>query len=334
MTTNSKKIALKDATAITALDIHEGVQLIAIGQQADTKGKVILSLFNADSLELVSIVETYNNNYIPAVAFSRDGKILFYSRDDDMVLLFDTVKLKGMDYFIDNEKNRKIISSTFDDKIIVSGIDLEVWNIDQREKLWDLDNYKAYEICDTFDLSLGNVSWDFKEYPVTIPYIKEPLSACFFNKGQSILYCGDNKPSITRVNMQTFVEETFINDGVIQSFNMKVDPSEDFLMVSGQIPNGDFIWDTQKKKRVLVNLYNEKFGHSPSFDFHPSKRILAVGSTVGYLSLVDMDNGNFLLSEKIHQGSISQLKFYQGGSKIISGSIDGQVLVTEVSAFV
>ncbi len=318
-------IKLKGKGGVRAFAVSNKGKLIAVAQHGLKTGDAILSILDAATFETIEVIEVYDENSIYALAFTANDDLL-YANNDYVVHVFDTQKMKRVDA-IETAQVREIVASISSDKALCLGRYLEVWNIEADELLFRLDDYESFQVVEAGKLP-RSLSWSVKSN-MPDSFVSEPPAACFSAKSDhKIYYAGVNKSKIFSLDMKTKKSKTLINDGVLQAREIKVSKGDKYLAVSSRYPQGDFVWKVDTGERVAESLINDKYGSASAIDFHPSGTMLALGSIVGFLTIVDLQKEEVIFSEKIHDTGINQVRFSESGSSVMTAANDGKLIIT------
>ncbi|MBE7169598.1 MAG: hypothetical protein INR73_03365 [Williamsia sp.] len=329
MKSDKIKININHSLPIIAMDANAGSTLLAVSQQGATEKDPILTLIDLKTRKEIHIIEHYDLNSIPSLAFSHTQDLLLYSKNDEQVEIFDLKKRSITDSIV-TSRNRKIRCAKSSGKVVLSGTATEVWDAGNTTLLWREDKYKAFQQHGPVSTKDIKASWD----PAAASrqaFISQPAAACFFDHDKKILYAGVNEPKIFVYDLQDKSLAPLLHDGPFQCNDLKLSRDEKYLCSLNQVPAGLFVWNLATKERAARQHANEKEAPSSAIDFHPTKNILAIGSATGYLTLLDIEQEKVLFSECIHDTKISQLLFVNEGRHVITASMSGELLLTEIS---
>lgn len=319
-------VKLKGKGGVRALAVSSDGKLLAVAQHGFKYGDAILSLLDATTLGTIEILERYNDNSIYALAFTADDAYLIFSKDDYVVHVMDVSKRKLVNA-IETSYNRKIVTSVSSDRAVFSGRYLEVWNVDTEELLFRLEDYEAFKVTKA-NKNISDVSWVNKHLAVS-SFAAEPAQACFSTKEDNkIYYTGVNNPALYMLNLKTGKTKVVIDDGVLQAKEIKVSRDDKFVAVSSRLPQGDFVWKLSTGKRVATSLISDKYYSGSVLDFHPDAPMLALGSYVGFLTIIDLLKEEVYYSEQIHNANINQVQFIDNGNKVMTAADDGRLIIT------
>lgn len=320
-----EEIKLKGKGGVSAFDVSHDGKFLAVAQHGLKKNDALLSLLDASTYKLLGVLEKFDENSLHALAFDKDGHLL-YSKDNYAVHVLDVQTGETVNS-VNTRYNRGIIASRYSHKAISLGSYLEVFDVDREELLFRLDGYEAFQITEPGKIS-GNVSWLDKK-PNFDSFIAAPPVACFSTQNDNRVYfTGVNTTSIIGVDLETRQTETLIPDGVLQAKEIKISSADRYLAVSSQMPQGDFVWEIPSGKRVAPSLISDKYRSSSAFGFHPTAPVLASGSRVGYLTIIDLEKEEILYSENIHGAAINQVQFIENGARVLTAGSDGKLKVT------
>src|SRR5438046_1287317 len=94
MNIKSRHIKIENPAPVIAMETNSKTTMLAISQQGEHTTDAILSLIDMASLKEMQVIERYDLNSIPSMAFSFVQDILLYSKNDHYVEIFDLRELK------------------------------------------------------------------------------------------------------------------------------------------------------------------------------------------------------------------------------------------------
>jgi len=312
---------------VMSLAYNSTRDILAIGQMGSAEDDTILSLWNPSKKTEIQVIESSASKSIFAACFDYRDKFLLYS-DNSKFFVFDIDLNQKHVLDTDNEKITKIASAKSTPIIVVSGKNVEIFNIDSGKSIWKLDDYHGGSKTKNFTISNLPEKWG----GANLNFINEAATVEIFNDGQTVLIGGHNKGCIEEINISSMTVTNKIFPAPIQSYAMSLGCKETTLAVSSKIPYANFIWNLESGQRLLPDIFNERFGGYSSLCLHPTRRFLASGSLVGFVSVQNLEDGSFVFSEQLHQGRVSQVLFAGDSNKIFSGGEDGDVRFIEFDA--
>lgn len=120
---------------------------------------------------------------------------------------------------------------------------------------------------------------------------------------------------------------------VIKTMHVKSDFSDDFkfvgnnrLIIHGR---GFACWDISGIHPELIWDISEKVGYSRSIDISPDKS-MCVAASGNDILLIDVNSGNLLHTFKRHNRIVNCVQFSASEDKIVSGGIDGKIIIWDI----
>ncbi|RNI33809.1 hypothetical protein EFY79_17620 [Hanamia caeni] len=322
----ANNLPLPNGSPILSLAYNSELNMLAVGQMGDSKNKPNLSLWNPFEKKVIKIIEENAYQNIWALCFSYQGKHLVYS-DKTKLFIYDISSDKKHEFKTDNSKIIRIISSKASPMIIVTGKYVEVIDIDSGENIWKFKGYQAESQTKNLEIQKLPAEWKIKTE--TLSYVNEPATVEIFDDGESVLIGGHNKAQIQQIEISSgkIIKEIF--PAPIQGYFMSLGCNETVLAISSKIPYANYLWELETEKRILPEIFNERFGGYSSLCLHPKKRLLLSGSLAGFVSMQKLDDGGFIFSEKLHDGRVSQVAFSNVSKTFFSAGDDGKVRIIE-----
>src|SRR6266567_6915462 len=145
------KLPLTDKAPVLSLAYSERLGLLAIGQMGDSSGKASLTLWDPHKRKVIAIVEKEAYRNIWAMDFDYRDKYLVYS-DNHNLFRYDISSGEKRVLKIDNGKIARIVSSKSGSRMIVSGKQVLVLDIDTAEIIWKLDSYEDLAKTDGLEI--------------------------------------------------------------------------------------------------------------------------------------------------------------------------------------
>jgi len=325
------KLKLKTKSPVIALDISANGNLLAVAQKGNSNGDPNLTLWDLKSLEIQEIIESIPDKYIDDVSFNRDGTILSYIIKNK-IMFYEIRKKKKSQNFIELENAHHVKFSKHNDYLIITGTYIEIWDTDKMKRIWSFEDYIGKGTTE-------NINQDILKKYYKLP---ERIASSFYNNQPPVAeFLSDSRIIFTGINTSNFcIYEIASNHlleqfpgGVLQAEYMELDIHENYLFIISKIPDADLCWNFKTKNRWLPDLLNERFYSSACFNFHPSSKVFATGSKNGSVSIRSLKDGKFLMNELLHNGAVNAVKFSPDGTKIISGGIDGAVIIIDISEY-
>jgi WD40 repeat protein len=307
---------------VLSLAYSTTLQLLAVGQMGDSVKKPSLSLWDLSNKKSILTLEDEPYSNVSAMCFDFSGRQLIYSCNDSLFILDINSREKQAIEGAPKKVN-KIVSSLQKPRIVVSGVQTTVYDIESAQTIWRLEGYDASAMTENLAVPALPSEWKIKSG--SLNFKNEPAIVQIFSDGQKILVGGHNKAKVEMIEVPTGKVLKEIFPAPVQAYWMSLGCDEEVLAVSSKIPYANFIWDLESGSRILPNLFNERYGGYSSLCLHPTKKWLASGTLVGFVSLQSLEDGRFILSEQLHAGRASQVIFCGNSNTIVSGGEDGTV---------
>jgi WD40 repeat protein len=320
-----EKIPLVSKAPVLCLAYNSDQGILAVGQLSDSNKRPCLSLWNLSSRKSIQLVEDNIQGSIWAMSFDYTGRRLIYS-DNTHLFILEVSSNRKQAIEGDHKRINSIVSSMKSPRVIVSGARTEVLNIETGEQLWNLTGYHGFDTTENLEIQELPHDWNISEQ---LNFKNAPAAVEILRTGEIILVGGHNKGTIEMIEISDGRLLKTIRPAPIQTYWMSLGCNETVLAVSSKIPYASFLWSLENGERILPDLFNERFGGYSSICLHSTKRLMASGSLVGFVSLRDLDNGNFLFSEQLHESRVSQIILSERTNTIFSGGEDGEVRIIE-----
>ena len=295
----SRRLAIP-AGPITSLAYCPRRELLAVGQyRRETQEHPTLSLWSTATWQKFDSVERKGD--VLAACFTSNSSHLVYSMGDALVP-YDLEHLAKQPLDTDLERITTIKASPSSSRVAVSGNHVEVWDISTRERVWRLDAPPTPRDAPTVEL----------------------------RRDQTVVMAGHSREVVEEIDLGSGSRSTLFTPGSAAATCSSIGCDDRVFALVSRAPHADYLWDMTTGERILPELFGERFGGSTSLCVHPTKRLVATGSFVGYVSLQDLDRGGaFVWSEQLHRSMVSAVVI--AGDVVVAGSHDGTVSITEIS---
>jgi WD40 repeat protein len=318
------QLILKNKSPVFCIAHSPTHKLLAVGQMGDNVENASLSLWDYEKGKQVDIIEKAPFQNINSVCFDYSEKYLVYTANDKLIR-YDISNHKKL-AFPDTIKNISKIVSSETPAMIVSGKTTCVLSVDSMETTWRLPEYTGGVNIAGAETSGFPEEWRMKISEKKLDYTTGQAIVEIFGNGETVIIGGHNQSRIQLLNTRSNEIIKEIPDGPLLGNCMSLGCQESILAVSSRIPDANFLWELKSGKRILPDIFNVRFGGYPSVCVHPTKKFIATGSLVGYVSLQNLDDGKFFYSEKLHTNKVNQVVLSNEGI-IFSGSDDGEVKI-------
>ncbi len=310
------------------MDCGYGKPLLAIGINNPGVG-FELQIWDLTNNELIHKI-TELNQWINDVCFSNDCSVLSITTNNSQVHF---IEINSLNIISTIQTNKTFFSSKIkDNKALLIGSQLEVYDYVNHEIIWKLLDYSAeIEITD-WEYSKLNVSWNLPDQRKDMPYVTSPAWGDFYHDSDEILITGNNCTDILLADLKSNMITPFIQDAPLQVLTSKLSVNCRFLNITGSIPDGDFLFDLEDRKRIIPHIFSEQKGGSECTDIGNDNSIIARGFSTGIVLINDLWTGKTKYLEKLHRGRVSSIAFCYDGKVLCSAGEDGRVyLITKIN---
>jgi WD40 repeat protein len=321
----STSLPIANKMPVLSFGYSPSLKLLAISQIPDTRTNTTLSIWDVVTRKEVDIIEGNAKNSAGVACFDYRNKFLIYS-DREKIFAYNITSRKKHELGMNHENVVRIVSSKSSGRIAISGKHVEVLDIDTGESIWKSEEYKAGEKTNYLAVEGLPVEWNSSK----LTYYNEPAVIDILDDGKRILLGGHNKGNIEDIDIESGKVLKRIFPAPMQAYTMSLGFNETILAVSSKIPYANFVWHLESGKRILPEIFNERFGGYSSLNIHPSEKLMVSGSLVGYVSVQNLENGNFIFSKKLHGARVSQVLFSDKLNTVFSASDDGDVRISDL----
>jgi len=292
---------------IYALDISPNGQQLVLGQQGDDVGSPILSLWNLENLQLLSVIDSSSFGIILSARYSSDGRTLAYINSNFEVCLCDLERRELYKLDLADPHVKWLAFAGKSDRLVTAGLFTHVWDVSRREVIWTLPR--------------ALIKQDTK---------KIPIIADLNPNGTQVAVAGLEPNRIVIYDVD--------HGGIIQSLEgapaqarwVSFDPCARCLAAIDWFSHGTFLWDLNSGERFLPDFFNLKTEAYWCLRFHPDCELLALGTLSGFVVIVHLKNGQYVVEQLVHNGRVWDLAFTSDGKHLVSGGDDGIAYVLEL----
>ncbi len=316
-----QNIKSENDVSISFFDISEKYPIMAFGQ-LELNGSNSLIILNLDTQKSNYIVKSSMKS-LNTLSFMPQHDLLCYVLNESEINIINYKSLEKISVFKANNKIRQVKFK--DNLLMIIGNYLEIWDWQKNEKLWFLKNYVGGEITKNWSYDSFQFTWQYPDYQKNKPYFNRAAQGVFTDRDNEILVCGNNTGKVLRINWKTNKTLEEILNAPLQVANVFISEKYKFLVVSGIIPDGDFLWTGIPYTRTLIELFNERMGAYKNIIFHPDEKFVIRGSKYGYVLINRLTDGETLFMEKLHDGEITSLGYDRVGNALYTSGMDGKI---------
>jgi len=303
-----------------------------------------------------------NTNYIKAIAFSEDGRLLAAISDDGSIILYSTEERKLIGKFRVPEAVHITFSS--DSRYLIAfsfkNSELIIFDCEKSKELTRrslrLDSYSSVGRLsssrdakllrsDRFSLHLSQISSIRNLDYIKWPKVNLPDSAAFSTDGDLLFFGEWPNIRLTRVADGRFIEtfssgtNSYSGDPML----IAVGPSKNLFAFAllGALDNAsDSFWlEFQSIRPILIinslnsdnsikpNVSSEKIS---SLAFSSDEQLLAYGSSDGSVRLLRTSDGAILRTLNHSKSEVSSISFSTSGQLMATASLDGVVRIWQI----
>ncbi len=250
-----------------------------------------------DSLRLV--LPEGHSDWITHVNLNSEGNLLLTSSVDGSLKLFDFKGRRLISEFVGKVGpiEEGYISPT--NELLIS----RGWN---GFKLWDLNSGQELNWIDSMNSTVNNVE--------------------FSANGKFILICHTSKVCIYNVETKSLFRTILSNESKLIKSNFSNNSKMLLLLKDSNIEVYDFLHDT-----LIFNISNQR-GKFTTSSFSKDDNLLTASSTLGEVSVFDLQTRNKIRSFLGHDGEVVTAVFSNNGKLILSCGIDNTARIWELES--
>ncbi|HZH31997.1 MAG TPA: WD40 repeat domain-containing protein [Pyrinomonadaceae bacterium] len=302
-----RKVKLPNRTVIHTLDINPAGDQLVVGQDSP-KNHSYLTLWSAPDLKLISELEHEKHELLKMARFTSDGKKIAYVDSTLTPRIYDLEEKKSSPLNLKNPVVQWLAPASKGDQLVVAGALTQVWDASAEKVVWKLP---------------GQVASKNRE---SIPAI-----AALHPNGKQIAVAGVEKGAIRIYDLKQDEPVKSLQDAPDQARWISFDPHGRYLAAIELNSHGTFVWNVRSGKQILPDVFGAEFESYWCLRFHPNGKYLALGMLSGYVVVVRLADGEFLLDEKQHKGRVWDLVFTPDGKHLISGGDDATLFLWELN---
>lgn len=291
---------------VTSVDVSPDGQLLAVAQQSDDASHVALGLWSLAEQRLVAALVEEEWAIALTVRFSPGGKLVAFS---------DAAQNLRIHRLDSNEPIRGTRSLEFVkwmsfarscDRLIAGGVRTEVW-----------------------DAELGSVIWALPVAPLPAEANIQPPCCALSPEGERVAASGVEPGCITiydigRGNIVGKIEHTMDDaQSIVFAPNGR-------LLAAVSRSGGAGVWDLDTGATLLPDLLNLRADNYWCVGFHPDGELVGLGLWTGFVEVVRLTDGDHLIDQRGHHGTVQDLAFARDGKRMFTGGDDGAVLVWDL----
>jgi WD40 repeat protein len=308
MNVNLKSVVPTNRGPIYTLDIRPDDRQFALGQQGDQAGSPHLSLWDLEDLRMTSAIASERNGLTLSTRYAPDSKTLAFINSDLAVCLFDLERQQTTCPDLGNPNAKWIAYARQTNRLAVAGSLTQVWDTDRPRVVWALPGQVA--------------STDRTRVSAIAGLSPDGARAAIAGVVQGEIQIFD----VDKGSLQQQLEGA-PNEARWISF----DPQGRYLAAIEWLSHGTFLWDVRSGESLLPHIFNAQRESFWSLCWHPDGEHLALGMLSGYVLIVRLKDGEYVVDQRAHAGRVWDLAFSSDGKRLISGGDDAIAYVWELS---
>ncbi len=308
MNISLKTLTPSNRRPIYTLDVHPDDRQLALGQQSDDEGNPYLGLWNLDDLQLVSAVESGAHGLALMARYAPDGRTLAYVNSDLVVRFYDLARQEKHVPQLDNPNVKWLSYARRADRLALSGALTQVWDGGRQGVIWTLPGQTA--VTDRAHV---------------------PAVAGLSADGTRVAVAGAEDDKLLIFDVERGSREQELEGAPRQARWVSFDPSGRYVAAIEWLSHGTLLWDVRSGEQLLPQLFNSRRESLWSLCFHPDGEHLALGMLSGYVLVVRLADGEYVVDQRAHAGRVWDLAFTPDGKHLISGGDDAVAYVWELS---
>lgn len=310
MRIQTRSLEPKNRGPVRTLDISPNGRQLVLGQESDASGTSVngnLSFWSTKSMQLLSEIQTGENQTVLAARYSPNGKTLAYVDTTLETRFYDLESKRVYEPTLENPYTRWISYSKNRDRLVIAGARTQVWDGVRNEIIWTLPGQVALQDSDSI-----------------------PAVAALSPDGALVAVTGSEDRSVVIYNVDNGQIVKRLKSGPEHARWLEFDPFARYLAAISWFAEGSFLWNLKSGDQILPDIFEpEEEGHW-SLRFHPKGDLVAVGTWVGYLEVIRLSDGEIMAIQQVHEGRLWDLAFTPGGEYLFSGGDDGMIYVSEL----
>jgi WD40 repeat protein len=308
MNVKLKSVTPTNRGPIYTLDIRPDGLQFALGQQGDEAGSPHLSLWDLEDRRMTAAIESKAGGLTLSARYAPDGKTLAYINSDLAVCFYDLEKLQTTCPDLGNPNVKWIAYARQTNRLAVAGSLTQVRDTDRPGVIWSLP---------------GQVASTERN--------RVPAIAGLSPDGARVAVAGVVPGEIQIFDVDNQALEQQLKGAPNDARWISFDPEGRYVAAIEWFSHGTFLWDVRSGESLLPHIFNAQRESFWSLCWHPDGQHLALGMLSGYVLIVRLKDGEYVVDQRAHAGRVWDLAFTSDGKHLISGGDDAIAYVWELS---
>jgi WD40 repeat protein len=307
MSVRPKKIKLPNRTVVHTLDISPAGEQLVIGQDS-SKGHSNLSMWSLPDLQLLSELEHEEHELMLMARYLPDGKTLAYVDSTLQPRHYNLEQQKASPLKLKNPRVHWLTPAAKGSRLALAGALTQVWDESRQKVIWVLPGQVASKDPDSI-----------------------PAVAALHPNGEQIAVAGAEKGCIQIYDLDRDEPVLRLTAAPDQARWVSFDPHASYVAAIEWNSHGAFLWDLHNREHLLPDIFGPESESYWCLRFDPNGQHIALGMLSGYVVVVRLADGKFILDEQQHKGRVWDLAFTPDGKHLITGGDDATLCFWDLS---
>jgi WD40 repeat protein len=314
-----KQYSAPSKKPIRSIDISSDNKLLAVGQSLGKTDAPTLSLLDFKTGKVIETIEKTTDTSESVI------KVFFHPQKNFLIYFIQTgAKFELRTYDIDNKEKKTLLKTS---EVITH----HTLSIDNKGKyLTAILTSKTLQIIDAENFKV------IKELKLQIkmkPDYLAPICSKISHNGKLIAISGieEGKIYIYETATLKIMKILELHSSLKNINQLEFDKDDKYLIGLIAVAKGMPIWNFKTGKRHLEDFYNEDRTSIVSINASPTLDIIATGYFTSSCVIFNLLKDEVIYRDReYHKGTISDIKFSQDGSFLISSGNDANIVVRQI----